>query len=414
VAISIGAVRPEPVARALARAGRLVTDARRGRLLRSATPTSAAVAAIAALAWVGAWRLGWDELAVLAGGCFAALAVAAAFTVGRADLAVSIGVDPVRVSIGDRPVGRIEVTNAADRRMLPLRLEAPVGAGLARMEVPSLDAGAGHEEVFVVPTTRRAVITIGPVHSVRGDPLGLFRREVAWPGRAELFVHPAIAVQPGVTAGWIRDLEGRETSEPSSSDVAFHALREYVSGDDRRHIHWRTSARLGRFMVRQFVDTRRAHVAVVLSTSPADYGTEDEFELAVSVIGSVGASALADRQDVTCIAGGERVPSHARSRLLDGLSGVTLGRRDVPLHRTVAEAVPRVTRASIVVLAAGGGVDLATLHAAATRFPGDLRVIAVRAAEGSDVRVHRSAAITTVDLGSLDQLAPALRAVASR
>lgn len=382
--------------------------------LRSATRTSLAVAAVGALAWIGAWRLGWEELAVLAGGCLVALVVAAGFTLGRAELAVTVGVDPVRVNVGDHAVGRIAVTNAATRRMLPLRLEAPVGGGLARVDVPSLEAGGTHEELFVVPTSRRAVIALGPVRSVRGDPLGLFRREVDWTDRAELFVHPVVASQPGVTAGWIRDLEGRETSDPSAHDVAFHALREYVPGDDRRHIHWRTSARLGRFMVRQFVDTRRAHVAVVLSTSPGDYATADEFELAVSVVGSVGASALGDGQEVTCVAGSERVPSHSRPRLLDGLCAVEMGRRELALHRTVGQAVRRLNRASVVVLAAGGGVGLRDLRSAAARFPSDLRVIAVRAADGAEVSVHRAGGITLVELGRLEHLAPVLRAVASR
>ena len=35
------------------------------------------------------------------------------------------------------------------------------------------------------------------------------------------------------TVGFIRDIEGATTQDLSSADVSFHALREYVPGDDR-------------------------------------------------------------------------------------------------------------------------------------------------------------------------------------
>ncbi|MEK8225714.1 DUF58 domain-containing protein [Oerskovia sp. M15] len=74
--------------------------------------------------------------------------------------------------------------------------------------------------------------------------------------------------------------------------MSFHALRDYVPGDDRRHIHWKTTARTGQLMVRQFEETRRSHLAVILSTRSEDYGHADEFELAVSSCGSLGLQAI--------------------------------------------------------------------------------------------------------------------------
>ena len=55
------------------------------------------------------------------------------------------------------------------------------------------------------------------------------------------------------------------------SDLAFHALREYVPGDDLRHVHWRSSARAGELLVRQYHDTRRNHATVVVDADPAAY-----------------------------------------------------------------------------------------------------------------------------------------------
>ena len=60
------------------------------------------------------------------------------------------------------------------------------------------------------------------------------------------------------------------------SDLAFHALREYQPGDDRRYVHWRSSAKHGRLLVRQFLDTRRSHLAVVVDTDPGYAGGEDD------------------------------------------------------------------------------------------------------------------------------------------
>src|SRR5690606_1690719 len=117
-----------------------------------------------------------------------------------------------------------------------------------------------------------------------------------WTEHVELFVHPRTVPLHGSSSGFLKDLEGRPTKDLSSSDVSSHALREYAPGDDRRHVHWKTSARTGTLMVRQFEETRRSHLAVVLSTNAADYDDPEEFELAVSVAGSLGVQALREER----------------------------------------------------------------------------------------------------------------------
>ncbi|WP_217617293.1 DUF58 domain-containing protein, partial [Cellulomonas sp. GbtcB1] len=91
----------------------------------------------------------------------------------------------------------------------------------------------------------------------------------------------------GADEGLLRDLEGGVTRDLSDMDLAFHALRDYVVGDDRRPIHWRTTARRGQPTVKQYEDTRRTQTAVALASDPRDYrhGADDaELELAVSVV----------------------------------------------------------------------------------------------------------------------------------
>ena len=71
--------------------------------------------------------------------------------------------------------------------------------------------------------------------------------------------------------GLTNDLDGATSQQLSMSDLAFHALREYVPGDDLRHVHWRSSAKAGELLVRQYHETRRGHVTVLLDGARASY-----------------------------------------------------------------------------------------------------------------------------------------------
>ncbi len=355
------------VAEQLRRVGALTT--RFGRM----------VAAFALVAWFVAWRLHWVEFGAVVAGCAVVLVIASLFMLGRDRIAVAIALEPARVVAGQSAEGSIEATNDTGRRILPFRLEAPVGGAVVRADVPSLAIGSAHREEFEIPTTRRGVVAVGPVSSVRGDPLGLMRREVAWTRSVELFVHPRTVALGGIGSGWIRDLEGLSTNDISASDVELHTLREYEPGDDRRHVHWRTSVRVGKLMVRQYIDTRRWELAVVIATARHEYAGDDEFELAVSIAASLGARGLRDRQSVSCIAGPDEVPAIDASTFLDGLCRVEMSSSARSIADTVMESRGRLRAASVIVLVTGSRVDVHVLRLAAEQFPPGTRVVSIRA-----------------------------------
>jgi len=399
------------------------------RLIKTARTTVRAVSArtrpvtsvVGTLGWglllvalVASWagqRYGWQELVVIATFCAAVLLVAVGFVVGRSQYEVTLDLAKRRVVVGDRAVGRLEVRNSSDRTLLAAEIELPVGAGLASFPLPRLAAGEVHEDLFAVPTRHRGVIVLGPVRSVRGDALGILRRQMRWTDEMELFVHPRTVALAGASAGFLKDLEGRPTRDLSSSDVSFHALREYVAGDDRRHVHWRSTARTGRLMVRQFEETRRSHLAVALSTAESEYADADGFELAVSVAGSLGLQALRDERNVTLLVHGRTMRGQTGGRLLDDLTRVSTGSgRDsiVDLARITAAEVPD---ASAVVLLFGATVTPHEMHAAASRLPVDVRVLAVQCMPGSEVARHVIADLTVLVVGDLGDLPRALRSV---
>ena len=162
------------------------------------------------------------------------------------------------------------VVNSASTRLVPTTLEVPVGSAVHRYGISSLAPGATHEESFTIRTERRGVIPVGPAMTRRGDPIGLFSRDMVWTPVREVLVRPHLVPMESLGAGLLRDLEGVSTDAVSQSDLAFHALREYVPGDDLRHIHWRSSAKVmastgeSSLLVRQYLDTRRSHATIVV------------------------------------------------------------------------------------------------------------------------------------------------------
>src|SRR5690606_12741410 len=201
-----------PVGRALAPAVQAV-----GPVTSAVSPFGWAALVATVAAWWAGLALSWLELLVVAVLLTVSLVAAVAFVLGRFRYAVVLDLAQQRVTVGDRAVGRLDVRNDSARPLLPSVMELPVGQGMATFPVPRLRPQASHEEIFTVPTHRRSVISVGPVRSVRADPLGLLRREVVWTEPEELFVHPRVKNLSGSSTGFLKDLEGRVTTDISNS-----------------------------------------------------------------------------------------------------------------------------------------------------------------------------------------------------
>ncbi|WP_244900134.1 DUF58 domain-containing protein [Sediminihabitans luteus] len=378
-------------------------------VLALVSPFGWAVLVATLACWAAGLALGWEELVVVAVVCTVALLGAVVFVLGRLRYEIGVDLADHRVVVGDRAFGRLLVTNAGARPALPATVELVVGRGVATFPVPRLAAGAAHEDVFRVPTSRRAVIPVGPVRSVRADPLGLLRREVVWDDAHQLVVHPRTVRLSGTSAGYIRDLEGRATSDLSQSDISFHALRDYVAGDDRRHVHWKSTARTGQLVVRQFEETRRSQLAVVLSTRADDFADAESFEMAVSVAGSLGRQALMESGALTLLTHAGTLAGTDRTRMLDDLSAVQTVATRLQLADVVRSAHASLRDASVVAFVVGSRPAPADLRAAAARLPADVRAIAVQCVPGETLARHTIADLVVLTLGTLDDLPRAMR-----
>ena len=266
------------------------------------TVAGAIVAVLGVACYLAGWQLGWIELMVVAAGCGAALLIAVGFVVGRLAIDVERSVDPARVMVGEPAGALLTASNPGRRPTRSIVVDEHIGATIVPITVPSLAPGGEHQTFYQLPTDRRARVSIGPAEVVRADPLRLLRRRVGHAPATDLWVHPRWSLVEALPSGFAKDLEGPTSDASPAGDIAFHALRPYQLGDDRRHIHWMSTARTGTLMVRHYVDNRRPTLAVMLDDAVSPYEGSpyegspydgDSFEVAVEVVASLVLSALA-------------------------------------------------------------------------------------------------------------------------
>jgi uncharacterized protein (DUF58 family) len=100
---------------------------------------------------------------------------------------------------------------------------------------------------------RRGLFTLGPTSLLTGDPLGVFSVEVRYPQSMPFMVMPPVVSLPSIeVAAGGRAGEGRPRPNAPERTVSAAMVREYMPGDSRRWIHWRTSARHDSLYVRLF------------------------------------------------------------------------------------------------------------------------------------------------------------------
>jgi hypothetical protein len=384
-----------------------------GPVVRIVTPVGWLVLLFAVVSLLLSSVFGWQEFTYLATVLFASLVLSAAFLFGRASYGVLIELNPRRVVVGDRAMGRMVVTNVGERPLSPTRMELPVGRGVAEFQLPAMKPRDEHEELFAVPTNKRAVIVAGPAESVRGDQLGLLRRALTWADAVDLFVHPRTVRLHPTAAGLVRDLEGQVSKTITNNDIAFHALRPYVPGDDRRYVHWRTSARIGQLMVRQFNETRRSQLTMIHSARNDLYASEEEFELAMSVTASIAAQVIRDGVQMNVVSEGGVWKTQSVTSMLDSSCRVEPVGRVYPSVRDFArELTKRLPAPSVVMTIGGSGMTTQEYRSVESLFGQDTSQVAFHVELGAQPRISSVAGLTVITIGDLDDLARLMRGVA--
>lgn len=176
---------------------------------------------------------------------------------------------------------------------------------------------------------QRGKYTVGPSTISTRFPLGLGRGARTLDNQGQITVYPQLGkLTPRTQQLFHQEMHGNAqmSRKVGTHEADFYGLRPWSTGDSRRWIHWRTTARLGELSVRQFERQQRRQICVLLDL----FGTEqrgDELdqhvELAISFVSTlahVTARIGADRLAVA-VAGRDcfSLPSVPNSVLVENL-----------------------------------------------------------------------------------------------
>ena len=198
---------------------------------------------------------------------------------------------PSEPSVASATTQRLQTYHWLERKIgfLPWLEQRRTQLG-ARTEASALHDIPSNEIVRIplsITPLRRGIITFTEAEIRQSETMGILRSVFCYPLASKVVVLPQRIALPSITWRSRRQFhQGGFTLAASVGDSQeFIGLRDYRAGDSLRQIHWRSFAKLGKPVIREYQDEYFDHHGLFLDTS---IGTEqgDLFESAVQCAAS--------------------------------------------------------------------------------------------------------------------------------
>ena len=284
---------------------------------------AALVAGVAAL--VLGLVLQWTAFDLLGVGLLALVLIAVIVVTRPSPLTIDRAIQPPRTPKGTPAIAVLTFANRGRRTVGVTVANQPFGDAMVRTVIPKLRRGERGLRTYRLPTRQRGIFDVGPVEVTRRDSFELFRTSRRYGDVERIWVYPRVLEFRTLPTGRTRHLEGPSSDTSPQGNITFHRLRDYVVGDDLRLVHWRSSAKTGKLVVKHNVDTSQPYSVVLLDQRPGSY-TAESFESAVDVAASVLVTSSANKAPVELrltdgtMIGGPRLRDV--TPLIDHLTGV--------------------------------------------------------------------------------------------
>ncbi len=182
-----------------------------------------------------------------------------------------------------------------------------------RNTVPSLAPGGRAVLTLTIRCKYRRVYLLPRLWAATSYPSGIVRWPVAVGRRERCLVYPDFVEQDRLSPVRRRVFQpgGALAGGHAGEGGEFFATREYRRGDRFRDIHWPSSARTGRLVVKEYVDEYFTRMGIFLDTEAR--GRRGEAGLEARVSFAAGLAAAARRTDITDLFAAGGVLHHLRA-----------------------------------------------------------------------------------------------------
>lgn len=266
-----------------------------------------------------------------------------------------------RLQVGQRAEARVRLSSGTFYPKLLLEVEDVTDMpGVLPRTVISLPAHSQRNWRLSLPCTRRGVFSVGPIRVSTGDPFGLFRFSRTYGASHPLLVFP---LPEGLPHFWAppAQLPGEGTVSRRTHYVTPNAaaIRDYQPGDSFNRIHWPSTARLDRLMVKTFEMDPTSDIFLLLDLDAAvqaGEGDDSTEEYGVRIAASLAGHFLEANRLLGLLApGNEKValePARGAQHYQRILEALALVRADgtTPLVRVLRDEERRFGRHSTLIV----------------------------------------------------------------
>lgn len=212
------------------------------------------------------------------------------------------------------------------QKLVPTSSRLPVKGVAVLDEIrPANTASTNYRLTF----HKRGRYQVGPSTISTRFPLGLGRASLTIDNSSQITVFPLLGkLTPRIDKIFQQEMNGNAmvSRKAGLHEADFYGLRPWATGDSRRWIHWRTTARLGELSVRQFERQQRRQVCVLLDLyqpEPIKAGENPHVELAISFLATLANATARFSSDrlAVAVAGSENfsLPNVQSSTLVENL-----------------------------------------------------------------------------------------------